>query len=88
MQRIGHTVRVTLGLAATILCCSLTAARAEPPIRSPEDAACRNEARAKVFTAPNPRALPIEEVGKTIYYACMKRIGHKGRAHRRHHHAH
>lgn len=49
-------------------------ARAEPPIRSPEDAACRMEARAKVFTAPNPGGLEIEELGRQIYFACMKRI--------------
>ena len=49
-------------------------ARAEPPIRSPEDAACRLEARAKVFVAPNPRGLELEELGRQIYYACMKRL--------------
>jgi hypothetical protein len=49
-------------------------ARAEPPIRSPEDAACRLEAKAKVFTAPNPRGLELEEIGKQIYYACMARL--------------
>ncbi|MCJ2088247.1 hypothetical protein MKK88_19995 [Methylobacterium sp. E-005] len=50
-------------------------ARAEPPIRSPEDAACRLEARAKVFATPNPRGLELEEIGKQIYYACMARLG-------------
>jgi hypothetical protein len=50
-------------------------ARAEPPIRSPEDAACRLEARAKVFVTPNPRGLELEEIGKQIYYACMARLG-------------
>lgn len=58
-------------------------ARAEPPIRSPEDAACRAEARAKVFSAPNPRGLGLEEVGRGIYHACMKRTArgsrHRGR---------
>ncbi|SDM44432.1 hypothetical protein SAMN05216360_102113 [Methylobacterium phyllostachyos] len=49
-------------------------ARAEPPIRSPEDAACRLEAKAKVFSAPNPRGLELEEIGRQIYYACMSRI--------------
>jgi hypothetical protein len=65
--------------------------RAEPPIRSPEDAACRTEARAKVFAAPNPNGLEIEEIGRQIYFACMKRIGGSasepaGRPRRRHHH--
>ncbi|WP_342030171.1 hypothetical protein [Methylobacterium pseudosasicola] len=47
--------------------------RAEPPIRSPEDAACRNEARAKVFSAPNPKGLELEDIGRQIYFACMAR---------------
>ncbi|MCJ2070696.1 hypothetical protein MKK75_18180 [Methylobacterium sp. J-030] len=54
---------------------ALSPARAEPPIRSPEDAACRLEAKAKVFAAPNPRGLELEEIGKQIYYACMARLG-------------
>jgi hypothetical protein len=71
-------------------------ARAEPPIRSPEDAACRLEARAKVFSAPNPGGLAIEDVGRQIYFACMKRISpasaqpvrRSGRQHRRRHRRH
>jgi len=54
---------------------AVSPARAEPPIRSPEDAACRLEARAKVFVAPNPRGLELEEIGKQIYYACMALLG-------------
>ncbi|MBE7199656.1 MAG: hypothetical protein INR70_17890 [Parafilimonas terrae] len=49
-------------------------ARAEPPIRSPEDAACRLEARAKVFSAPNPQGLELEQIGRQIYFACMSRL--------------
>lgn len=67
---------------------AVSPARAEPPIRSPEDAACRLEARAKVFVAPNPRGLELEEIGKQIYYACMARLGEAAQpakpAHRRH----
>nr|WP_276081428.1 hypothetical protein [Methylobacterium sp. GC_Met_2] len=67
---------------------AVSPARAEPPIRSPEDAACRLEARARVFTAPNPRGLELEEIGKQIYYACMARLGEAAQpakaAHRRH----
>jgi hypothetical protein len=64
-------------------------ARAEPPIRSPEDAACRNEARAKVFSAPNPRGLELEDIGRQIYFACMARTNQAAaqppkRKHRRH----
>lgn len=60
-------------------------ARAEPPIRGPEDAACRAEARAKVFSAPNPRGLGLEEVGRGLYYACMRRTAQKPARERRHH---
>jgi hypothetical protein len=57
-----------------------TSARAEPPIRSPEDAACRAEAKAKVFSAPNPRHLAIEDLGRGLYNACIKRTAPKGKA--------
>ncbi|MCJ2053658.1 hypothetical protein [Methylobacterium sp. J-070] len=63
-------------------------ARAEPPILSPEDAACRLEARAKVFTTPNPRGLELEQIGRQIYYACMSRLGqadNRRTKHRRRH---
>jgi len=63
-------VGALIGLVLAVL-----PARAEPPIRSPEDAACRLEARAKVFATPNPRGLELEEIGKQIYYACMARLG-------------
>ncbi|MWV23674.1 hypothetical protein FVE89_17100 [Methylobacterium sp. 2A] len=67
---------------------ALGPAHAEPPIRSPEDAACRLEAKAKVFAAPNPQGLELEEVGKQIYYACMARLGQSAQparpANRRH----
>ncbi|WP_313900746.1 hypothetical protein [Methylobacterium sp. J-077] len=62
-------------MSATIVAAFLGGepARAEPPIRSPEDAACRNEARAKVFSAPNPNGLELEDIGRQIYFACMAR---------------
>jgi hypothetical protein len=58
-------------LAALLL--SGTAAQAwfEPPITGPRDAACRDEARAKVFTAPDPERVGLFETGKRIYSACM-----------------
>lgn len=77
--------------ALTGLVLAASPARAEPPIRSPEDAACRLEAKAKVFSAPNPRGLELEEIGRQIYYACMRRlspaaqpVNHRNRTHRRH----
>lgn len=66
---------VGAGLAGAVL--TAGAARAEPPIRGPQDAACRNEARARVFSTPNPRGLEPEAIGRHIYHACMRRA--KGR---------
>lgn len=87
MQRIERGICVTLGVLA-LLVTSDGAARAEPPIQSPQDAACRAEAKARVFSAPNPRGLGIEELGKGIYFACMDRISPKAKSSRkrsRHH---
>lgn len=81
MTRFKKRLSLLVAVAAMAVCGS--AARAEPPIRSPEDAACRGEARARVFSAPNPRNLPIEELGKGIYYACMARIDNNGKATRK-----
>ncbi|MCJ2096207.1 hypothetical protein MKK67_27455 [Methylobacterium sp. J-072] len=75
MLSIQARTRVAALVSAAILIASLgiVPARAEPPIRSPEDAACRNEARAKVFSAPNPNGLELEDIGRQIYFACMAR---------------
>jgi len=43
----------------------------EPPVTGPRDAACRDEARAKVFSAPDPEGLGLYATGKRIYMACM-----------------
>lgn len=48
-------------------------ARAEPPIRSAEDAFCRSEARAQVFSAPDPLNLGLREIGRQIWASCMQR---------------
>ena len=71
-----------------MLACS--PASAEPPIRSPEDALCRLEARAKVFSTPNPQGLELEQIGRQIYFACMSRLEAKPakRASRRRVHRH
>ncbi|WP_370693809.1 hypothetical protein [Methylobacterium sp. NEAU K] len=61
-------------MIAVALALGCASARAEPPIRSPEDAACRTEARAKVFSTPNPHGLELEEIGRRIYQACMSRL--------------
>ncbi|MFE1598690.1 hypothetical protein [Methylobacterium sp. ID0610] len=43
------------------------------PITSPQDKACRDEARARVFTTPDPQALGPYVIGRQIYMACMQR---------------
>lgn len=61
--------------AAAVLAVTLSSAVAqngsEPPIQSPQDAACRDQARAQVFTAPNPNSLSPYDLGSQIWHACM-----------------
>lgn len=71
----GILVRAAFGLG--LIACWAGAAGAQP-IQSPQDAACRNEARAKVFSAPDPQGLGLHGVGRQIYTACMQRA--KGQA--------
>lgn len=52
---------------------SSAAAQSEPPIRSAEDAFCRSEARAQVFSAPDPLNLGLHEIGRRIWASCMER---------------
>ena len=61
-------------LAALLLCAIPAAAHAfqEPPIQDARDAACRADARAKVFTAPDPDGVGLFETGKRLYLACMQ----------------
>ena len=66
MRRSAVVVVVTLaGLG--------NAAGQNQPIQSPQDAACREEARANLFGAPNPQGLGLYQLGTQLYYACMKR---------------
>lgn len=92
MPRIHASPRARASASSGILCGLLlalgcTAARADPPIRSAEDAACRLEAKARVFVTPNPNGLEPEAIGRQIYYACMRRLTQprKRPAHRRYH---
>ena len=77
-------------LSALLIALGGNAALADPPIHSAEDAACRLEAKARVFVTPNPRGLEPEAIGRQLYYACMRRLTRpamqpRGRAgHRRH----
>jgi len=45
------------------------------PITSPQDAQCRDEARDKVFSTPNPNGLSPFSLGAELYHACMRRLG-------------
>lgn len=61
-----------LFLAVGVLLAFTGAAHAEPPIQSPQDAACRDVARSRVFSAPDPLNLGLREIGRQIYMACMQ----------------
>ncbi|NEU13745.1 hypothetical protein G3T14_16625 [Methylobacterium sp. BTF04] len=57
-----------------VACASQALAQGQStPIQSPQDAACRNEARARVFTTPDPKGLGLYAVGRQIYMGCMQR---------------
>ncbi|GAN49953.1 MULTISPECIES: hypothetical protein [Methylobacterium] len=43
----------------------------EPPIQSPQDAACREQARAQIFSYPNPNNLSLYDLGSQIWHLCM-----------------
>lgn len=60
--------------------------RAEPPIQNAQDAYCRNEARARVFSTPDPQNLGAHEVGRRIYQGCMRRYAGGGKVRRSHGH--
>ena len=79
VNRTMVSTRAMIGacLGMTLAALAADGARAEPPIRGPQDAACRNEARGRVFSAPNPRGLEPEALGRQIYHACMRRAKHR-----------
>ena len=63
-------------MAAVMLSATCSGAVAQDqPITSPQDAQCRDEARDKVFGAPNPKGLTPFALGAEIYHACMRRLG-------------
>lgn len=66
-----------------VLCIAIAAsvgaeAQQEPPIQSPQDAACRTDARDKVFTAANPNNLSLWDLGSQIYHTCMAAFHGRG----------
>lgn len=64
---------MVFALILTVSMTGLAAAQSvqEPPIQSPQDAACREQAKAQVFSAPNPKNLSLYDLGSQIYYSCM-----------------
>ncbi len=68
-----------LGLVLAAMGAGDGARAQEPPIKSAQDAACRNEARGRVFATPDPRGLGPHAIGRQIYMACMQRAAHHGR---------
>ncbi len=58
-------------LAAVLVLGTGVASANEPPIQGPADAACREQARSQVFTAPNPHRLSLWDLGSQIWHACM-----------------
>lgn len=62
-----------LGVAAALYA-PVGYAQSEPPIQSPQDAACRDVARSRVFSAPDPQNLGLREIGRRIYMTCMSRV--------------
>jgi hypothetical protein len=66
--------------AITALPCS---AQSQPPVQSARDAACREEAASRVFSAPNPKGLGLYDVGRQIWQDCMRRADHGRRVHKR-----
>lgn len=64
---------VSLAMAVAVAATGALAQGASTPIQSPQDAACRDEARDKVFSTPDPKGLGLYAIGRQLYFACMKR---------------
>lgn len=61
-----------LAVALAVLTPSPGLAQSQP-IQNAQDAACRGEAKARVFTAPDPQGLGLYAMGRQIYMSCMTR---------------
>ena len=76
--------RFLYALALVVVGASAGPARADPPILNPQDAACREIARSRVFSAPDPLNLGLREIGRRIYMACMGGSAKPRHVHRGH----
>ncbi|MEE7455927.1 hypothetical protein MPAR168_24225 [Methylorubrum populi] len=66
---------------ATIIAATMTggaSAQGQPPIQSPEDATCRDDARNRLLGAPNPKGLSPFDLGAQLYHECLRRLGAEG----------
>lgn len=73
-RRLSPARPLLLGFGLLLgVCVFQGSARAEPPIESPADAACREVAKARVYSTPDPLNLGLREIGRQIYMACMSR---------------
>ena len=64
-------MRCALPILLVTLALTAPAVGQEPPIQGPQDAACRDQARAEVFSAPNPNRLSLWDLGSQIWHTCM-----------------
>ena len=61
--------------SALMLAPAAAYAQGQPPIQSAQDAACRQEAANRVFSAPNPAGESLYSIGRQIWFECMSRAG-------------
>lgn len=73
MRKTGMWRGPALGIMLSALASVALAQGEFTPIQSPQDAACRTEARNRVFSTPDPKGLGLYAIGRQLYFACMKR---------------
>lgn len=71
-------LRVILSLGVAVIMTGSALAQTQPPIKSPEDATCRDDARNRLLGAPNPKGLSPFDLGAQLYHECMRRLGAEG----------
>lgn len=69
---------IVLAFGITVTMTGSALAQLQPPIKSPEDATCREDARSRLLGAPNPKGLSPFDLGAQLYHECMRRLGAEG----------
>jgi hypothetical protein len=72
------TQRIVLAFIIAVTMTSGALAPLQPPIKSPEDATCREDTRSRLLGAPNPKGLSPFDLGAQLYHECMRRLGADG----------